>query len=186
MGIYILCTLLGSMLVAARFLLAFFHWGGADKIGGHFLHGTHTLLALATLPLAGATGFGLAGVAARAGGLAEPLPFLCGVTAAVLVIVPVPLLEKLNARPGLHPGLRLSRTLRRNAVVREAIPAHHAGAGIIAVELPSGEVEVRAVSAANELVAGTPVVVQAIVDGETVEVAAEVDFKQIWRQAMPR
>jgi hypothetical protein len=181
MAVYLAFAILGGFLVGLRFLLAWFGWGGPDKYGGHRLHTLQNALAAITLPLLGLAGFGLAGLAASVKGLAEPLPFFCGLVGGLALAVPIPLLEKLNTRP----AIRLDRLLRQPAVVRETIPAHHGGRGLVAVEMPSGPIEVRAVTAAAELAPGARVTVHAVLDPDTIEVVPEVDFEQLWRKALP-
>jgi membrane protein implicated in regulation of membrane protease activity len=156
--------------------------GSAHDQGGHepgLSHESATsrfigVLSFRTI-VAAVTFFGLAGLAANAHGAhpAGTLAFaLCsGVTALYVVAWTMRLLSRLRS----DGTVRIQNTLGLVGVVYLAIPGHQAGRGKVTITVQNRTMEYEALTDQNTIPTGAPVQVVAIVDPETLAVAAAPD-----------
>jgi predicted Ser/Thr protein kinase len=186
--VFAVCAAGGGTLLVCQMLLTLIGIGDHHDVGGHDFHdvghGLHGdgeggmasgpawftgLLTFRTV-VAGLTFFGLAGLAGMQGGLATVAAVLLalGIGGAAMCVVArlMRLLYQLDA----EGTVRIERSVGHRGTVYLGIPANKMGFGKVQLNLQNRTVEYRAITARQELITGTKVVVVAVVNGDTVEV----------------
>ncbi len=184
--VYLVCAIVGSVLIGCQFLLTLlgigkdFHLGDHD-VGGHDVGGQDTghdgeaswffgMLTFRTLTAAVAF-FGLAGLAATNAEV-EPqyalgLAVLAGAGALFLVGLLLRFLTKLN----VDGTIRIERAVGSRGTVYLNVPASRAGAGKVHVNFLNRTLEYKAITANDALPTGSPCVVVGVINADTVEIA---------------
>jgi hypothetical protein len=196
---YMICFVAGATLLACQFLLSALGIGGHHDIGGDHevgdlhdpgLHDTHaggdhdhgahhetvgtwfvSLLTFRTL-VAAITFFGLAGLAASREWGAGMNSFLVAVGAGLAALFIVGYLMRSMSRLKAEGTVRMDRAVGKSGTVYLPIPARKGGIGKVMLNLQNRTVECQAVTAEQELLTGSKVVVVAVVSHDTVEVAS--------------
>lgn len=178
MTFYVICAVTGAALLAGRFLLAWFKFGGAPTLfGGHLFHVAHDVLALVSTQAFALTCFGIAGMGVAMQPLQEPVPLLAGLFFGSLVLL---FMRTLEQQAAAHT-IPAQRAVGRTGTVRETIPSHKTGLGRVSVEIQKRTVEYRALTPGGELLVGAVVVVQSAAGMDTVEVVPDVDMEKEWQ-----
>ncbi len=147
--------------------------GGAHQQGlGNWLVGVLTFRTV----VAALTFFGLAGLAARQTELPTPwvlaIALAAGAGAMFLVAWVMRSLARLNA----EGTARIERAVGKRGTVYLTVPGNKAGVGKVQLNLQNRTVECQAVTPGELLPNGSPVVVTAVVNRDTVEVASASSF----------
>lgn len=120
---------------------------------------------------AGVAFFGVGGLAARSLGLPAPLAAVAALVPGGAATVATAFLTRQLLRLESDGSIRIENAVGVEGSVYLTIPEANAGAGRIQLPLQGRTVELRAVTRERAPIpTGTPVVVVALVDGETVEV----------------
>ena len=190
---YTLCAVIGGTVLVCQFLLTLLglgggHDGGGDHgfdaghDGGTGHDGTHEVgheaesswlvgvLTFRTI-VAALTFFGLGGLAAQRSDVEQVPTFGAAVLAgglAMFVVAGVMRgLGKLRSEGTVH----INRSIGRVGTVYLSIPGNRAGSGKVLLNLQNRTMEYPAVTAQDELPTGAKVVVVAVVNSNTIEVA---------------
>jgi tRNA A-37 threonylcarbamoyl transferase component Bud32 len=189
--IYDVCWVVGGTLLLCQFLLSLLGLGHHHEIGsdgGHFDHGhdagTHHdtsheggetglswfvgLLTFRTL-VAALLFFGLAGRAAAPEVGPQP-SLIVALAAAAGALFLVAAIMKSLYRLKSDGAVRIDRAVGSTGTVYLSIPAHKSGLGKVLLNVQNRTVEYQAMTAHQALPTGTPVVVQAVINSDTVEV----------------
>jgi hypothetical protein len=192
---YTLCAVIGGTVLVCQFLLTLLGLGGDHDVGGDHSFdvghdggtdaghdGTHEVgheaesswlvgvLTFRTI-VAALTFFGLAGLAALRSDVEQVPSFgaaaLAGGLAMFVVAGVMRGLGKLRSEGTVH----INRSVGRVGTVYLSVPGNRAGAGKVLLNLQNRTVEYQAVTAQDELPTGAKVVVVAVVNPNTIEVA---------------
>jgi hypothetical protein len=196
--VFLVCAVLGGTIFLCQFLLGLVGFGEHHDFGGgdvdhdfggvdHDASGHATgadhevshesamswfvgILSFRTV-VAGLTFFGLAGLAAHAGGLPPlgslSLALVSGLAALYAVGWTMKSLSRLRADGTVH----IESALGSPAVVYLTVPGFHSGKGKVTVTLQDRTMEYEAVTDGKELPSGATVQVVSVVDSETLSVA---------------
>lgn len=190
---YTLCAVIGGTVLVCQFLLTLVGLGGDHDVGGghgfdvgHDVGAGHDgahevgheaesswlvgVLTFRTI-VAALTFFGLGGLAALRSD-AEQVPSfgaaaLAGGLAMFVVAAVMRGLGKLRSEGTVHIG----RSIGRVGTVYLSIPSNRTGSGKVLLNLQNRTMEYQAVTAQDELPTGAKVVVVAVVNSNTIEVA---------------
>lgn len=186
--VFMLCAVVGSVIVAVQFLLTLVGFGhdlgfdgdahvdidhgGGDPHGGEH-EGSHFFSVLSFRSVVAAIAvFGLAGLGASTSGWSPytTLVMALGAGAAALVVVAwtMRLLYGLKDDGTVH----IERAVGHSGTVYLTIPGEHHGTGKVLLTLQNRTVECLAVTSKGSLPTGAPVVVVNVVGPNTVEVEA--------------
>jgi membrane protein implicated in regulation of membrane protease activity len=182
---YLISAIIGSTLLLCQFLFTVLGIGdddgggdhdadgGHDHGGHHGLHGGNWFVGVLTFRtvVAALAFFGLAGLAGSAKGLAPPLTLAVAIAAGVAIMFVIAFLMRSLHRLNADGSVRIEKAVGQPGVVYLRIPGHKAGAGKVHLNLQNRTVECQAVTAHDELATGSAVVVVAVVNHDTVEVA---------------
>ncbi|MDR2754864.1 MAG: NfeD family protein [Planctomycetaceae bacterium] len=190
MGVYFICAVFGGTLMILQLIMMIFGLGGADAgdmsdggdlgdggdIDNDFVVGGHAqtidifkVLSIRTI-IAGITFFGLGGLAGLTGGTSKFISVILAITSSLIAIYAVYYLY-LSVANLKSDGSISEKTLigsRGNVYIK--IPETGTGAGKVLVNQQERTMEYEAITAGNELKAGTPIVVVRVVSPTTVEV----------------
>jgi hypothetical protein len=183
---YLICALVGGTLVVCQFLLTLLGLGGHhDTGGGHDLaghdsaHDHHgesgaaswffSVLTFRTVT-AGAALFGLTGLFLGTLELGQPVTLGCAILAGLAALFAVSSLMRSMAQLNVDGTLHIRRAVGATGNVYLSIPANNAGLGKVHVTVGGRLLEYKAVSRADDLPTGVPIVVVGVVDADTVEV----------------
>jgi hypothetical protein len=188
--LYSLCAAVGGALLACQLLLSLLGLGhhhdvgaggeAVHDVGGHHdvehdvEHDSQTSWFVGVLTfrtvVAALLFFGLAGRAADAAGLPVgttlAVALAAGASALFLVAWGMRALYRLRS----DGTVRIERAVGRSGSVYLPIPGHKAGLGKVLLNVQNRTVEYQAVTAHQALPTGTPVVVLAVINADTVEV----------------
>jgi hypothetical protein len=188
--LYTLCAVLGGTLLACQFLLSLLglghhhdiDGGGAEHdIGGHDHHGgDHAdhesqsswfvgVLTFRTI-VAALLFFGLSGRAAASSELEPGTTLAVALAAGAAALFGVAWMMKALYRLRADGTVRIDRAVGRSGTVYLSIPANKTGVGKVLLNVQNRTVEYQAVTPHQALPAGSPVVVLAVVNNDTVEV----------------
>jgi hypothetical protein len=193
--IYNVCAVLGGTLLLCQFLLSLLGLGHHHDIGGgevshdvdhgHDMGGHHGeshdadhdaqsswfvgLLTFRTI-VAALVFFGLAGKAAAAASLDPGTTLFVALAAGTGALFLVAWMMKALYRLRDEGTVRIDRAVGRTGTVYLTIPANKSGLGKVHLNVQNRTVEYQAVTAHQALPTGTPVVVQAVINSDTVEV----------------
>jgi serine/threonine protein kinase len=188
--LYTLCAVLGGTLLACQFLLSLVGLGhhhdvdgGAAEhdVGGHEHHGGEQadhesqgswfvgVLTFRTV-VAALLFFGLSGRAAGAAGLELGTTLAVALAAGAAALFGVAWMMKALYRLRADGTVRIERAVGRSGTVYLTIPANKTGVGKVLLNVQNRTVEYQAVTPHQSLPAGSPVVVLAVVNNDTVEV----------------
>lgn len=188
---YLVCAVLGGTLLLCQFVLTLLGFGGDHDSGhdGHFHdsggahdahhdtaqdhHGTNWFVGVLTFRtlVAALTFFGLAGLAGTAKGLEPELAFAVALAAGAGAMLLVGWLMQQLHRLNADGSVRLERAVGQGGTVYLKVPGRRAGAGKVHLTVQNRTVECQAITAHDELPTGSKVVVVAILNADTVEVA---------------
>jgi hypothetical protein len=200
MGVYFICAVFGGTLMVLQLVMMIVGVGdtdssdfdsggdvGGDSIGDADSDGvsgtdgdssiaghSHTadifkVLSIRTI-IAGITFFGLGGLAGLTGGMSKPVSVILAISSSLIAIYFVYYLY-LSVANLKSDGSISSKTLVGSfGNVYIKIPASGTGIGKVLVNQQERTMEYEAMTAGNELKAGTPIVVVCIVSPTTVEV----------------
>ncbi len=189
---YLVCAIVGGTLITCQFIMTLLGLGGDHDVGGHdvpahdFHAGSHDashgnesswffgLLTFRTLS-AGVAFFGLTGLIALQAE-AEPILALLlalgsGIAALFLVGWIMQTISRLNA----DGTTRIERSVGSRGTVYLTVPGARAGTGKVHVSLDNRTIECKAVTTRETLATGTKIVVVAVVNPDTLEVALATD-----------
>ena len=197
--LYLTCAIVGGTLLVCQFLLSMLGLGEHHDMGGHDFHdmgghdaGVHDshdgtdhshdaghedqaswfvgILTVRTV-VAAVTFFGLAGLAGTAEWGEQPITLVVaaatGAGALLLVGWVMRQMQKLKA----EGTVRIDRAVGKSGTVYLSIPGQKAGVGKVLLNLQNRTAEYQAVTAEQELPTGVPIVVVAVINSDTVEVA---------------
>ena len=170
--LFLACAVIGGAILVLQLVLGMLGADGAghDVDHDHAMAGGMSLMSVRALS-AGVAFFGVAGAAAVAGGQPDWLATIAagavglGATAAVAAIV------RGMGRLETDGVVRIEGAIGSPGTVYLRIPGARAGAGKVMLTLQDRTVELRAVTAGQELPTGASVVVTDVVAPDTVEVA---------------
>ena len=188
--IFWICAVVGGTLLVCQFLLSFLGIGEHQDVDGHDVHAgvghdvSHhdaeheqseswffSVLTFRTV-VAAVTVFGLAGLAASAGQVEQPIRLVIALAGGGGAMFMVAGLMRLMMRLKSDGTVRVERAVGKTGTVYLTIPGQKAGAGKVTLNLQNRTVEYQAVTSDQELPTGAKVVVVAVVCSDTVEVAA--------------
>jgi hypothetical protein len=183
---YLICAVLGGTLLVCQFVMTLMGLGGddagGDDAGGdhdvhhdttHDHHGTNWFVGVLTFRtiVAALTFFGLAGLAAHSKGLEPELTFAvalaAGAGAMFFVGWLMQQLHRLNADGSVH----IERAVGQAGTVYLKVPGRKGGAGKAHLTVQNRTVECQAITAHEDLPTGARIVVVAVLNADTVEVA---------------
>jgi hypothetical protein len=183
---YLICAVLGGTLLVCQFVMTLMGLGGddagGDDAGGdhdvhhdttHDHHGTNWFVGVLTFRtiVAALTFFGLAGLAAHSKGLEPELTFAvalaAGAGAMFFVGWLMQQLHRLNADGSVH----IERAVGQAGTVYLKVPGRKGGAGKVHLTVQNRTVECQAITAHEDLPTGARIVVVAVLNADTVEVA---------------
>jgi serine/threonine protein kinase len=188
--LYTLCAVLGGTLLACQFLLSLVGLGhhhdvdgsaAEHDVGGHDHHGGDQadhesqgswfvgVLTFRTI-VAALLFFGLSGRAAGAAGLELGATLAVALAAGAAALFGVAWMMKALYRLRADGTVRIERSVGRSGTVYLTIPANKTGVGKVLLNVQNRTVEYQAVTPHQSLPAGSPVVVLAVVNNDTVEV----------------
>lgn len=168
--LFLVCAILGGVVVVLQFALALLGHDADHDLAHDAAEG---LQLFSVRALAAATAFfGIAGRAALAAGLGSLVATLVALPVGLLAGLGVAAAMRMIGRVESDGVLRIEGAVGLPARVHVRVPAQRSGAGKVMLSLQDRLVELRAVTAREELPSGTSVVVVDVVDPETVEVAA--------------
>jgi membrane protein implicated in regulation of membrane protease activity len=197
MGVYFICAVFGGTLMVLQLVMMIIGVGDTDSgdfdsggdsigdtdngigdtdsdsgIGGH----SHTVdifkvLSLRTI-IAGITFFGLGGLAGLTGGTTKLISVLLAIASGLIAIYFVYYLYLSVANLKSDGSISEKTLVGSLGNVYIKIPAAETGTGKVLVNQQERTMEYEAVTAENELKAGTPIVVVRILSPTTVEVKA--------------
>jgi tRNA A-37 threonylcarbamoyl transferase component Bud32 len=188
--LYTICAVLGGTLLACQVVLSMLglghhhdiDGGGAEHdIGGHDHHGGDQadheaqgswfvgVLTFRTI-VAALLFFGLSGRAAEAANLELPTTLAVALAAGAAALFGVAWMMKMLYRLRADGTVRIDRAIGRSGTVYLSIPANKTGVGKVLLNVQNRTVEYQAVTPHQSLPAGSPVVVLAVVNSDTVEV----------------
>jgi membrane protein implicated in regulation of membrane protease activity len=193
--VYLVCAITGGTLLACQFLVTAFGLGGHHDVGdhdcdagGHDVHASDThdthhdthheslsswfisMLTFRTL-VAALTFFGLAGMAGRSQWEDSPTTFLVALAAGAAAMFLVASLMRNLRRIKAEGTLRMESAVGKQGTVYLPIPGQQAGKGKVLLNLQNRTVECQALTAEQNLAAGSPIVVVAVLSSDTVLVA---------------
>jgi hypothetical protein len=205
---YLVCALVGGTLVACQFLLTVLGLGGHhDTGGGHDLaghdlsghdagshdsaHDHHdesgaaswffSILTFRTVT-AGVALFGLTGLFLGALDLGQPVTLGCAILAGLAALFTVSSLMRSMAQLNVDGTLHIRRAVGATGNVYLSIPANNAGLGKVHITVGGRLVEYKAVSRADDLPTGAPILVVGVVDADTVEVAPAPASERVYHE----
>jgi membrane protein implicated in regulation of membrane protease activity len=196
MGVYFICAVFGGTLMVLQLVMMI--WGAGDTDSGDFDSGgdsigdadsdgvgdtdgnsaigehSHTVdifkvLSLRTM-IAGITFFGLGGLAGLTGGTTKLVSVILAIASGLIAIYFVYYLYLSVANLKSDGSISEKTLVGSFGNVYIKIPAAGAGTGKVLVNQQERTMEYEAMTAGNELKAGTPIVVVRIVSPTTVEV----------------
>jgi hypothetical protein len=198
--IFAACSVVGGTILVCQFILTLFGLGHGfdDAAGGHDIghdvghdahdgghdhesgehqtdqhhHATTWLFGVLTFRtiVAALTFFGLAGLAADASDLSEPMTLFIALGAGTAAMYGVHAIMQSMSRLKSDGTARISRSVGKAGSVYLRIPGGRAGVGKVTVNLGDRTVEYQALTAGDPLPTGASIVVTAVVNGDTVEV----------------
>jgi hypothetical protein len=196
--LYSLCAVLGGALLACQLLLSLLGLGhyhdvgsggeGAHDFGDHHAdhgaeHDTQASWFVSVLTfrsvVAALVFFGLAGRAADAADLPTETTLTVALAAGAAALLLVAYLMRALYRLRSDGTVRIERAVGRSGTVYLPIPAHKAGLGKVLLNVQNRTVEYQAVTAHQALPTGTPIVVLAVVNADTVEVTLATSTERI-------
>lgn len=189
--IYLICAVLGGVLIVCQFLMSMLGMSGDHEMGGHDVHiesgdhhighdhgdhahesFSHWLVGVLTFRtvVAAITFFGLAGLI----GLDKEWPpfttLLVSLAAGAGALFLVAGLMKTLHRLKADGTVRIERAVGTTGTVYLRIPGKKAGTGKVTLKVQNRTVEYQAVTSRDELPTGAKIVVVGIVSPDTVEV----------------
>jgi len=187
---YLVCAVLGGTVLVCQFVMTLLGIGGDDDAGGHDLsadhdighdhsHGGHDhstawfvgILTFRTI-VAALTFFGIGGMAATTNQLESGVSFALATATGVVAMFSVAWLMRGLHRLKAEGTVRIDRAIGATGSVYLTIPAQRGGLGKVTLNIQNRTMEYQALTAQGELPTGTRVVVTAVVNPGTVEVAA--------------
>ncbi len=202
--VYLFCALVGGTVMICQFVMTVVGMGGdgdgLDDVGadveleveasgeydaaGDDAHGHHHadptwLFGLITFRtvVAALAFFGLAGLAAKAGGLTAAFSFLIALASGAVAMYAVHWLMQLLHSLKEDGTVRIGRAIGKMATVYLTIPAEKAGAGKVHMNLQNRTMEYQAVTSRERLPTGSRVIVIDVIGADTVEVAPAPDLE---------
>jgi len=172
--LFLACAAIGGGILVLQLVLGLFgiHAGGHDLDAGHGHEVSEGLNLLSVRALsAGTAFFGVTGSAALAGGLPVWLATVAAAVVGLSATVAVGAIVRGMGRLESDGVVRIEGAIGSPGTVYLRIPARRAGAGKVMLALQDRLVELRAVTAGQELPTGASVVVTDVVAPDTVEVA---------------
>jgi membrane protein implicated in regulation of membrane protease activity len=115
--------------------------------------------------------FGLGGVAAEEAGFSQYASLLIAIIPAALAMVLVAWLMKMLHNLNSQGNVNIENAMGLTGKVYLTIPGNNSGMGKVTVAVQNRTMEYSAMTAKDELVTGTPVVVVNLIDEGTIEVA---------------
>jgi hypothetical protein len=205
-NVYTVCAVLGGTLLLCQFLMSLLglghhhefgggeaghDFGGHDHdVGGHDHHGEQGadhdsqsswfvgLLTFRTI-VAALVFFGLSGRAAGAAGMQPRDTLAIALAAGAAALFLVAWMMKMLYRLRAEGTVRIERAVGCSGTVYLTIPANKAGLGKVLLNLQNRTAEYQAVTAHQSLPTGTPIVVLAVVNNDTVEVTSATPSERI-------
>ena len=174
---FLLCAGLGAATLVLQIVLGL---GGLDVETADDVSLGEGLDLLSVRALsAGASGFGLGGLALMEIGLPGVLALPGAIIPGVLAVLATAWLTRSMLRLEGSGSLRLEDAVGRAGTVHLSIPAASGGAGRVQFELQGRTLEMKAVSPEGAIPTGAPVTIVGVVDGDTVEVMPTPTMKEI-------
>ena len=178
MGVYAICAIFGGTLILFQMFLMMFGLGGADEASdfGDSVDGASPadifkVLSFRTLT-AGIAFFGLGGLAGLAAETSTLVSFIIAVTSGLISIYAVYYLYWSISKMKADGTLSEKTLVGSTGSVYVRIPSAKSGIGKVLVTHQGRTIEYEATTAGEELKAGIPITVVAVVSTTTVEVAA--------------
>jgi hypothetical protein len=183
--VFIICATIGGTILVCQTVLSLLGLADHHEIGGHgvALDDHHDvshhdreqswfvgILTFRTI-VAALTFFGLTGLAASSYGLEPPVVLLAALAAGAGSILLLGAMIRWLANLRAEGNVRIEGAVGRPGTVYLPIPARRLGVGKVTMNLQNRTVEFQAVTAHEELPAGANILVVAIVNSDTVEVA---------------
>ncbi|MDX9972708.1 MAG: hypothetical protein RBU21_06955 [FCB group bacterium] len=185
-AIFMVCAIVGSVIVLVQFVMTLTGMGHdfdgeVHDLGGdvhvdtdHVDHGegSHffSVLSFRTVTAALAI-FGLTGLSAKTAGVSDATTILMALAAGAVALFAVAWVMRFMMGLRDDGTVHIERAVGHQGTVYLTVPAGHAGAGKVFLNLQSRTVECQAVTTSKESIpTGVPVVVVGIVGPNTVEV----------------
>lgn len=194
--VYLLCALVGGAVMICQFAMTLLGMGGdgdveldVDVSGGYDTagddgHDAHHadptwLFGLITFRtvVAALAFFGLAGLAANAGGMSSTVGFFIALASGAAAMYGVHWLMQLLHGLKEDGTVRIQRAIGKMGTVYLSIPAEKAGAGKVHLNLQNRTMEYQAVTSRQRLPTGSRVIVIDVIGDDTVEVAPAPDLE---------
>jgi hypothetical protein len=168
--VYLICAVLGGVLLLAQLVLGAIGAGHHDT-GGHDAASDGLHLFSVRAVSAGVAFFGLGGLGTLALGLPAVLAVLGGVLLGAAAMLGVALAMRAMLKLESDGSVHIERAVGESATVYVPVPAARGGIGKVLLTLQGRTVEYQAVTSEGQLLpTGTPVIVVDVRGGDTVEV----------------